>query len=254
MWFAKEANGFRAWFIIVQTGGTLATGGLSGDFTITVVNPNDTISISPTVSESTIKPGLYTFLIPNNFLIANGIGSYAIVIEVSIAPPPPIVTDAFSSVLQVSEKIFDDLSTQSSVDAVQQTLDTLFEAIIAEDLTVQGGSTTSIVLTDSTHRDNAYDGMLLVIIHSGSTETNPLIVARTIDNYQQTNGTFTVIPSLPFIPEDGDRAIVLSRTSLENDTIASSVWIVDSTSTIPDTFGGLIDVISNQTNLIPGLV
>ena len=72
LWFTKDSNGFRGWFVAIQTTGLLRTGLVAGDFTVTVVEPGDTASTTPSVSESSTKAGLYTFLIPSSFLTTNG--------------------------------------------------------------------------------------------------------------------------------------------------------------------------------------
>jgi len=89
-------GGWRGWFVVKAAGGTLKTGVTSGEFTATVVNPQDTATSTPAVSESTQKPGLYSFLIPDAFLATHGLGSYGTVVEVSTDPPNAIV-DAIGS-------------------------------------------------------------------------------------------------------------------------------------------------------------
>jgi len=107
MWFTKSAEGFRGWFQIDKNG-SLVTGLVSGVFTVTVVDPSDTTSTTPTVSESSVKPGLYTFLIPSSFFVANGLGEYGVVIEVDSTGPKVKATS--SEVLRIFEHTFDDLT------------------------------------------------------------------------------------------------------------------------------------------------
>jgi hypothetical protein len=90
------AGGWRGWFIVKTNAGVLRTGLVAGDFTATVVNPQDTSTLTPTVSESAQKPGLYSFLITDAFLATHGLGSYGTVVEVSASAPN--LTDVVGSV------------------------------------------------------------------------------------------------------------------------------------------------------------
>lgn len=107
--FARTTDGYQAWFALKSGAGTIRTGAVPGNFTVTVVNPGDTASSSPAVAESTTKPGVYKFTIPSAFLIANGVGEYAVVIEVNVPGPSP-VRDVFSGALVVSLEDFDSLA------------------------------------------------------------------------------------------------------------------------------------------------
>ncbi len=100
MFFTKQADGFRAWFTIVEKG-VPVPGISSSAFTISVRDPADSVTNSPSVTESGIG-GLYYFDIPSAFITTNGIGSYAVLVEVDSTVQPK-VTDAMSEVLRVSQ-------------------------------------------------------------------------------------------------------------------------------------------------------
>ena len=108
MWFTRQADGYRAWFVLASSKGALITGAVGGDFTVTVVDPPDSTSSTLTVSESTQKSGLYTFLIPSAFITTNGIGSYGVVIEVAKTTSVKI-DDVLSANLKVSAEDFDSI-------------------------------------------------------------------------------------------------------------------------------------------------
>ena len=88
LWFTRQAEGFRAWFAPETATGKLKPGMVAGDFTVTVIDPTDTNTSTPAVSESSAKAGLYTFVIPNSFLTANGNGVYGVVVEVDTKAGP----------------------------------------------------------------------------------------------------------------------------------------------------------------------
>lgn len=114
LWFARQVDGFRGWLAVVQSTGELRTGLVAGDFTITVVSPNDTASTNASVSESAQKLGLYYFDIPNSFITANGVGEYGVVAEVDTFAGPsgtPEVRNTTSRVLRVSVDDFDSIAT-----------------------------------------------------------------------------------------------------------------------------------------------
>jgi hypothetical protein len=98
---------------VTQGNGSLRTGLVGGDFTAAVVEPGDAATTAPTVSESTQKAGLYTFLVPSAFLVTNGAGEYGVSIEVDTFAGPsgsPNVRDAVGHVLRVSLADLDDLA------------------------------------------------------------------------------------------------------------------------------------------------
>lgn len=114
MYFTKQADGFRAHFAVAQGNGSLRTGLLAGDFTVTVVDPADSTTLTPSVSESTQKSGSYFFDITSGFITTNGVGDYGVVVEVDTFAGPssaPHVRDVFGEVLRVTEEDFDTLAT-----------------------------------------------------------------------------------------------------------------------------------------------
>lgn len=80
-------GGWRGWFILKDSRGLIRTGVPSGEFAVTVVNPQDDASLTPVVSESSQKPGLYSFLITDAFVDTHGLGSYGTVVEVTATGP-----------------------------------------------------------------------------------------------------------------------------------------------------------------------
>jgi len=122
MWFTKQADGFRGWLTLKRNNGLIITGAVSGDFTVTVVDPTDTNTTSPTVNESTAKPGLYTFLIPSSFFTTNGNGGYGVVVEID-KNNAPRTQDTISKVLRVFTEDFDTIAEAVLTSLVDGTID-----------------------------------------------------------------------------------------------------------------------------------
>jgi len=112
MWFTRTADTFRVWFRVEDGGGELRTGIDSGSFTITIRDPGDASSIAPTVMESG-TPGLYRFDIPSSFFAANGVGTYGVLIVVSVVAPPRLNATAATG-LRVSAQDWDSLVAAGS--------------------------------------------------------------------------------------------------------------------------------------------
>lgn len=108
IWFSRTDTGFRGWFQAVRSTGALRTGAASGSFTFLVVSPDDSGSQEFFVSESQQKSGLYFADIQGSYLLASGTGDYGVSVEVDI-PTPQSITDAFSSVLHVTQDDWDSL-------------------------------------------------------------------------------------------------------------------------------------------------
>lgn len=89
--------------------------------------------------------------------------------------------------------------------ATATALATLSTALLATDLTIGAGSSTTEVRTNATLASNTYNGMVLVVFNTGT----GAVVARRIISYSVTNGAFTV-GALPFTPANGQRAVVLA--------------------------------------------
>lgn len=102
---ARQANGARVWFTVSQSGSIRS--GIAADVTATVVDPDDSASTTPTVSESAQKAGLYYFDIPNTFFGTNGLGDYALVVQA--AANAPKLNAVASGVLRVVAEDVDSL-------------------------------------------------------------------------------------------------------------------------------------------------
>ncbi len=76
------------------------------DFTITVRNPQDTASNSPTVSE--VGGGMYRFTIPASFTNTHSIGQYGITVELDTTAP--IQQAVFGDTLEFFVSDFDDVA------------------------------------------------------------------------------------------------------------------------------------------------
>lgn len=111
MWLAVDTDGIRGYFIAVRGNGTLGTGITSGEITVTIVAPDTTTTTTAVATETLGKAGLYTFLVAPAFLTTNGVGNYAVVIEVNAVPPGIRLTDSMMAICQVSQNDFDSLAT-----------------------------------------------------------------------------------------------------------------------------------------------
>jgi len=109
IWFSRSDQGFRAWFSLVRGNGSLRASAVAGDFTFTVVSPDDLGSQEFFVTESVQKPGLYYADIQSSYLITSGTGDYGVSLEVDTGNPQR-VRDAFSNVFRVTQEDFDSLS------------------------------------------------------------------------------------------------------------------------------------------------
>lgn len=249
LWFTKDSTGFVGWFRVETSSGVLRTGAGAGSFTVTVVNPADSASTVPAVAQSTTKAGLYKFTISSAFLITHGVGTYGVVVEINIAAAPK-VTATFSSILKVSLKDLDDLATQTSITTLQTSITSLAAAIIAADLVVAAGSTSTVVKTNATQATGFYNGLVIVSINAAGA------VARTITSYSNTDGAFTLDSALPFTPSASDRFIVLGRVasaaaSVDNNAVAIAVWARSILSPTVGSYGELVNQIGDLTALIP---
>lgn len=270
MWFSKDSVGFNGGFIVLDSSNNFKTGLPSSSFTVTIVNPSDTATYVPTVTESAVLPGLYRFFIPPAFLLANGIGDYPVVVQVDTSGTGgPVIRRAFTELMDVAEKDFNDIAGATTITDIQNSLNnventvndveiavnTLYQTMVSDQFTVVGttAQTPGAIVTDSTLPDGTFDGQLAVLV--SSIGTTPVILARTI--VTNTGGTFTVSPDYPFAPSDGDQLIILARTAtaaVDNNAIATAVWTVVSSPSTPGTYGELVNIIGNRSSLIPGLV
>lgn len=76
---------YRYYFPLRRNNGTPRTGD-AGGLTVSIVNPADDASITPTVTESTEVPGEYFVDIPAVFTTLHGIGQYGLTVEVTSNP------------------------------------------------------------------------------------------------------------------------------------------------------------------------
>lgn len=104
---ARQANGARVWFTVSQSGSIRS--GIAADVTATVVDPDDSASTTPAVSESLQKPGLYYFDIANTFFDTNGLGDYALVVEANANAPK--LNAVASGILRVVAEDIDSVIT-----------------------------------------------------------------------------------------------------------------------------------------------
>lgn len=110
---SRTDQGFVVTFAVKQSTGALRTGLVAGDFTVTVVNPADSVTNVPTVSELTQKAGLYQFTVPSSFFTTHGVGLYRFAVEVDTFAGPsgaPNVRDAFSGVVRAQQEDIDTLA------------------------------------------------------------------------------------------------------------------------------------------------
>lgn len=198
MWFTKDDDGYRAWFSVEDKNGLLRTGGVAGNFTVTVVEPGDTASSTPTVSESSTKPGLYTFLVPSSFFATHGVGGYGVVVEATFSSPPKI--DAvFAEVLRVFAEDFDSLGT--AISAISGSF--LVDTTIASAVDAQNFQITIAGLTAGFYNDH------FIQVSNGTRFAVALI--ETIDG----SGNIVTNLPLPFTPSPGNPAQILSQLNVD---------------------------------------
>lgn len=107
MIYARVADGIRGYFAAVNQG-LLVTGISPVNILVTVVAPDLTTASVVAAAETVAKPGLYTFLVPEAFLQANGIGVYGVTVQVN-KPPPQALRDVLVAVIRVGQRDDDDV-------------------------------------------------------------------------------------------------------------------------------------------------
>ena len=117
---------------------------------------------------------------------------------VEVGPPPDDVVESIADAVW-SEP----LPGTFADDTAGGRLFGLSLALLAARLTVEAGSTTTVVNTDATQLDGFYDGLQVVVANSEGT------VARLVTGYLNADGAFTLDTDLPFIPDVGDSFIVM---------------------------------------------
>jgi len=193
MWFTRMDQGFRGWFAAVNPMGTLATGLSSSSFTITVRNPADTASSTPSAIESG-KPGLYRFDVTSSYFLTHGTGDYGVVIEVTNGSN----SDVLSNVLSVYQHDFDTLLS-SSISISSSSIQTLVSAT-----------------WDANMSSHILSGTAGVMLRSASLGPTPTI------DYQQI-ATSVWNEQLSLHTEQGSTGLSLSQVSGTISLISSSV-------------------------------
>jgi hypothetical protein len=113
MYWGVVGSSLRVWFGVVASDGTPRTGLTSDKFTITTVAPDDSASVSATVSESTQRPGLYYFDIPGSFFTTYGPDTYSAYIQVSDSAP--LLNASGTKPIKVTQEDIDTLGTNSEL-------------------------------------------------------------------------------------------------------------------------------------------
>lgn len=147
----------------------------------------------------------------------------------------------------------DIVNVDTQLDTIQSSVTALASAVIAADLTIASGSTTSQIRTNATQADGFYDGLICVITNSAGT------VARTITSYEQVNGVFNLDIALPFTPSASDRFVVLGRVasaaaSVDNNAIAIAVWARSILSPSAGSYGELVNTLNRKASLHTALL
>jgi hypothetical protein len=134
----------------VVRNGAIVPSLVPGAFTVTVVDPLDTVTSTPAVVESSVKPGVYYYDIPAAFLTTNGAGKYIATVEVRSLSP--FVTASYMDPLFIE---------QSDIDVIFA----LLERIRKETM-----NKTEIDFT--TQEEHAYDDNGTTIIQTWDVETD----------------------------------------------------------------------------------
>jgi parallel beta-helix repeat protein len=121
MLFTKNDDGVRIWVTAVKNGALI--GGLTASITVTVTDPDDSITTSPTVFAAT-QTGLYYADVPSSFFATNGLGWYVAVVEINGSGVKDVIKDS----LRVFEEDFDSISAGSGA-ALSDVQDTVVTAV-----------------------------------------------------------------------------------------------------------------------------
>jgi len=115
MWFTRDQQGLRGWFVATDDTGALRPLLNETDVTITIISPDDLVNTSAAINESSQKLGLYFFDVSSSFFVTNGLGIYGVVIEVDTTSVGgsgiPIIKSAIFRPVRVSSGDFDSLQT-----------------------------------------------------------------------------------------------------------------------------------------------
>lgn len=118
----RTDEGIKVCFAVKQSSGALRTGLAAGDFTVTVVNPGDTATLTPAVSELAQKAGVYCFTLTSGFMGTHGEGVYPFVVEVDTFAGPsgsPNVRDVLSGNVRAQQEDVDTLADGGDGDYVR---------------------------------------------------------------------------------------------------------------------------------------
>lgn len=135
--FARLDQTRRVWFRI-ERNGALLSGISPGSFTVTVVNPSDAATSTPSVVESGQQGGMYYFDLPSAFLTA--VGDYGATVVVDNKGPNVKTTFAINIV-----------ATQEDIDTIADGAAGTFDrgTDTLEDIANAGGGSTPSAIADA---------------------------------------------------------------------------------------------------------
>lgn len=138
---SRTDQGLEITLAVKQSNGTLRTGLVAGDFTVTVVDPADSTTNAPAVSEKMQKAGMYDFTIPAGFFTTPGVYSFVVEIDTFAGPSgAPNVRDAVSGVVRATQEDIDTLAdgaagtftrTTDSLEDVRDKLDANLDVAVS---------------------------------------------------------------------------------------------------------------------------
>ena len=205
MWFTRDDQGYRAWFTVVDKNGLIRTGGVPGDFTVTVVNPADTASTTPAVAESATKPGLYTFLVPSTFFATHGVGGYGVVVEVIMLTSPKVEA-VFGEVLRVFDEDFDSVAT--TVQNIESIVSRVVSATVLENTVIAAATNAQNFQITVVGLTAGFYDLHFIQVSDGTRFALALI--ETID----ASGNIVTSLPLPFTPGIGATVQVLGQLNV----------------------------------------
>lgn len=162
----RTINSLRIWFPVIRNGSLVASS-TADDFTVYVIDQNDSGFVSPFVTESTQRSGIYYFDIPSAFLVSSGTGDYNVSIEVNRTNPT--VMDVYYGHINVTDKDIDSISA-----TVSGNVNLTENAIAAISASVWDAVNTE-------HNTSGTFGSLIDLIYSGSGGGGSGITSGNID-------------------------------------------------------------------------
>jgi hypothetical protein len=106
----RQADGIRIFFAPFTNSGALAVGIDPDDIIVTGTAPDLATAIIVDAEETAAKPGQYTALVPSSFLIANGVGPYAVLVEIDSISPKVHAVRPYAC--RVTQNDIDDVAAQ----------------------------------------------------------------------------------------------------------------------------------------------